>query len=204
MDDKVKVSVLGFSFNQARTGAYGLVLAEDDGVRRLMVIVGTPEAQAIAFKLQNTPPPRPLTHDLIQSIMSEFNLTLMEVNIYKYVDGIFYSKLVMENQGRISEVESRTSDAVGIALRTNSPIYTTEQIMQEFSVVFKEGEGEGEAENDKKNAIKSQVGIPFDYTSLSPSELSAMLKDALKGENYEQASILRDEINKKKKTDSNR
>ena len=198
MNEKIKLSVLGFSFNQAKTGAYGLVLAEEGSMRRLMVIVGTPEAQAIAFKLQDIPPPRPLTHDLIQSLMQEFDLKLIETNIYKYKDGIFYSKLLIEKDNCIVEVESRTSDAVGVALRMNAPIYTNEQIMQEIGVVFEENQM---AENVE---AKPELSLSVDYSLLSSTELNIMLNDAIEGEDYELASILRDEIDKKKKSDEER
>ena len=191
MGNKIKLSVLGFSFNQNRTGAYGLVLAEEDGPRRLMIVVGTPEAQSIAFRLQESIPPRPLTHDLFEGLLSAFDITLLEVNIYKYMDGVFYSKLTLRQEDRIVELESRTSDAVGIALRTKSPIYTSEDIMQELSVVFDEN-------NPENEDVKDDLDLSLDYSLLNQDELETMLEDAVQGEDYELASVLRDELNKKK------
>jgi len=193
MDSKVKLSVLGFSFNQTQSGAYGLVLAEEDGIRRLMIVVGTPEAQSIAFKLQGSVPPRPLTHDLFRSLLTEADITLREVEIYKYENGVFFAKLVLRQGDKDMEIESRTSDAVAIALRTKSPIYTTETIMQQQAVIFDENTAQEVSGNEERD------DLALDYSLLSPEELETLLKDAVDGEDYELASLLRDELKKKKK-----
>lgn len=194
MGNRVKLSVLGFSFNQTQSGAYGLVLSEEGGVRRLMVIVGTPEAQSIAFKLQDSAPPRPLTHDLIKTILSQLNVTLREVEIYKYEDGIFFSRIILEQEDKVIQLESRTSDAVAIALRTQSPIYTTEQIMRDHSIVFDENAAKETTKEEEVEDTKKEI----DYSLLNKSELEALLQEAVAGENYELASLLRDELEKKK------
>lgn len=189
MEDKVKLSVLGFSFNQTRTGTYGLVLAEEDGVRRLMVVVGTPEAQSIAFRLQGAEPPRPLTHDLMQALLNTFDIRLLEIDIYKYEDGVFFSKLLLKQKDRLVEIESRTSDAVAIALRTKSPIYTSEAIMKELGIIL-DDKSTDEISND-------DLEFDMDYSLLELDELESMLKDAIDGEDYELASMLRDELKRK-------
>lgn len=189
MEDKVKLSVLGFSFNQTRTGTYGLVLAEEDGVRRLMVVVGTPEAQSIAFRLQGAEPPRPLTHDLMQALLNTFDIRLLEIDIYKYEDGVFFSKLLLKQKDRLVEIESRTSDAVAIALRTKSPIYTSETIMKELGIIL-DDKSTDEISND-------DLEFDMDYSLLELDELESMLKDAIDGEDYELASMLRDELKRK-------
>lgn len=189
MEDKVKLSVLGFSFNQTRTGTYGLVLAEEDGVRRLMVVVGTPEAQSIAFRLQGAEPPRPLTHDLMQALLNTFDIRLLEIDIYKYEDGVFFSKLLLKRKDRLVEIESRTSDAVAIALRTKSPIYTSEAIMKELGIIL-DDKSTDEISND-------DLEFDMDYSLLELDELESMLKDAIDGEDYELASMLRDELKRK-------
>ncbi|MBP1618969.1 MAG: hypothetical protein H6Q14_2796 [Bacteroidetes bacterium] len=194
--ERVKLKVLGFSFNQTQTGTYGLVLAEELGKRRLMVIVGTPEAQSIAFELQHSVPPRPLTHDLFRTFINKFKISLVEALIYKYENGVFFSQLTFEQNGSVIQIESRTSDAVAIALRTNSPIYTTENIMQELAVVFDENE----------NVLSSppQRSVSADAPEIEEDtieELRLKLQAAINDENYELASILRDEISKKE--DSN-
>ncbi|WP_308600920.1 bifunctional nuclease family protein [uncultured Dysgonomonas sp.] len=192
MENKIKLSVLGFSFNQSQSGTYGLVLAEEDGLRRLMIVIGTPEAQSIAFKLQGSIPPRPLTHDLFQTLLAQLAILLLEVNIYKYEDGVFFSKMILRQGTEIIEIESRTSDAIAIALRTKSPVYTSEIIMQEQAVVFDDNTSEDNAsENEKDN-------LALDYSLLNEEELESLLKDAIDGEDYELASLLRDELLKKK------
>ncbi|SHE51904.1 bifunctional nuclease family protein [Dysgonomonas macrotermitis] len=195
--NKIKLSVLGFSFNQTQSGTYGLVLAEDGGVRRLMIVVGTPEAQSIAFKLQNTEPPRPLTHDLFYSFMESFGIELDEVFIYKYENGVFYSKLYFRQEGREVAVESRTSDAIGIALRSKSKIYTTEEIMQDLAVVFTEGDEETASKD--MFAGNDSTSYTDTYALLNQEELQSMLDDAIEHEDYELASLLRDEMEKRAK-----
>lgn len=193
MEEKVKLSVLGFSFNQTNSGAYGLVLAEEEGMRRLMVVVGTPEAQSIAFKLQGSVPPRPLTHDLFQTLLSQFGIILKEVLIYKYENGVYFSMITFRQGDKTIYLESRTSDAVAIALRTKSPIFTTEAIMQEQAIVFDENKLQDSSDDDERDHLA------LDYSLLNRDELETLLKDAIDGEDYELASLLRDELMKKKK-----
>jgi bifunctional DNase/RNase len=189
---RVKLKVLGFSFNQTQTGTYGLVLAEEFGRRRLMVVVGTPEAQSIAFELQHSVPPRPLTHDLFRTFINKFKISLSEALVYKYENGVFFSQLTFEQNGNVVQIESRTSDAVAIALRTNSPIYTTERIMQDLSVVFDE--------SDNVLSSPPQRSVSADAPEIEEDtidELKLKLQAAIDDENYELASILRDEISRK-------
>ncbi|MDR0823560.1 MAG: bifunctional nuclease family protein [Prevotella sp.] len=192
MEDKIRLSVLGFSFNQTQSGTYGLVLAEEDGVRRLMIVVGTPEAQSIAFKLQGSAPPRPLTHDLFQTLLSELSISLREVNIYKCENGVFFSRMTFRQGTKIIEIESRTSDAIAIALRTKSPIFTYESIMRSEAVILDENSEPGNIQEDEKD------NLALDYSLLNKDELETLLKDAIDGEDYELASLLRDELMKKK------
>jgi len=191
MEDKVRLSVLGFSFNQTQSGTYGLVLAEEEGLRRLMIVIGSPEAQSIAFRLQGSVPPRPLTHDLFQMLISQFGITLLEVEVYKYENGIFYSKIYLRQGTYNVEIESRTSDAIAIALRTKSPIYTTESIMREQGIIFDESTTVENTQEDEKD------NLALDYSLLNPEELEVLLKDAIDGEDYELASLLRDELKRK-------
>jgi len=192
MEDKIRLSVLGFSFNQTQSGTYGLVLAEEDGLRRLMIIVGTPEAQSIAFKLQGSIPPRPLTHDLFQSLLSQLSISLLEINIYKYENGVFFSRMIFRQENKTVEIESRTSDAIAIALRTKAPIFTSEFIMQSQAVVFDENITTEDLHEDEKD------NLALDYSLLNKDELETLLKDAIDGEDYELASLLRDELMRKK------
>ena len=119
--DRVKVTVLGISYSHLQQGAYLLVLAEEGGTRRVPVVVGTAEAQSIAIRLENLQPPRPMTHDLIANVGDAFGLQFKEVDIYRFENGIFYSHIVMSNGSRDVFIDSRTSDAVAIALRTSMP-----------------------------------------------------------------------------------
>lgn len=200
MRKRVKLTVLGFSFNQTQSGTYGLVLGEDDGVRRLMIIIGTPEAQSIAFKLHKTKPPRPLTHDLFQTLLTKLEIPLKEVIIYRYNDGVFYSRLVFVNhEGNLVSINSRTSDAIAIAIRTNSPIYTTESIMEELAVVFTDNVDETE-ESLISNLDEEPLITANDYTVFNDVELKDMLVNAIEGEEYELASLIQEEIDKREKS----
>lgn len=192
MGDRIKLSVLGFSFNQTQSSTYGLVLAEEDGIRRLMIVVGTPEAQSIAFKLQGSIPPRPLTHDLFKTLLSQLGATLREVEIYKYENGVFFSRMIFNQGDNTIQIESRTSDAIAIALRTKSPIYTSEDIMREQAIIFDENSIQDSAKEDEKD------NLALDYSLLNQDELEALLKEAIDGEDYELASLLRDELDRKK------
>ena len=195
MGSKVKLSVLGFSFNQTQSGTYGLVLAEEDGLRRLMVVVGTPEAQAIAFKLQNTEPPRPLTHDLFHTFMDKLDVVLQEVLIYKYDNGIFYSKLFFIQNDREVAIESRTSDAISLALRSKSPIYTTEDIMLELAITV--NDNDDDVDDQDMHGGNDTSDYMDDYSELDKVELASMLKTAIFDEDYELASLIRDELEKR-------
>ncbi len=191
MEDKIRLSVLGFSFNQTQSGTYGLILAEDEGARRLIVIIGTPEAQSIAFCLQGSIPRRAFAHDLFHMRTSVLGITLLKVVIYKDDNGVFHSKMHLRQGEHNIEIESRTSDAIAIALRTKAPIYTTKAIMAEQAIVFEENTSfEDEKEDEKDN-------LALDYSLLDIEELETLLKDAIEGEDYELASLLRDELKKK-------
>ncbi|HBX21290.1 MAG TPA: hypothetical protein DEF88_12680, partial [Porphyromonadaceae bacterium] len=138
MAEKVKLSILGISFSQVQAGAYALIFSEENGIRRLPIVIGTPEAQSIAIIMEGITPPRPLSHDLIHSIFKSLKIELVEVYIYKFEDGAFYSELLLRQHGQEFKIDSRTSDAVAIAIRTNSPIYTNEEIMRKMAIVFDE------------------------------------------------------------------
>lgn len=195
----VRLTVLGFSFNQMKTGTYGLVLAEIDGPRRLMIVVGAPEAQSIALRLQNIKPPRPLSHDLMKTILNNFDIYLKSAVIDKYDDGVFYSSLMLTKGDITRKIDSRTSDAIALALRVGAPIYTTEEIMQTMSVVFADGD-KNEFGMQADDADKVEVDEE-NINRLDIQELREMLQIAIQEENYEKASLLRDEINKKKQSE---
>ncbi len=187
---KVRLNILGLSYSQTQSGAYALILTEEEGDRRIPIIIGGVEAQAIAIKLEGLTPPRPLTHDLFLSFAQACGVSLVEVLMYKLEEGIFYSELVCQrNNGEIIRLDSRTSDAVALALRFNSPIYTYEDIIQKAGIVI-DFENIEETKNSKRSR-KKETG----YSGYSLDELQQMLKTAIEKEDYEKASAIRDEIN---------
>ncbi len=193
MSRKVKLSVLGISFSQVQAGAYALILAEENGIRRLPIVIGTPEAQSIAIVMEGIIPPRPLSHDLICSIWNELGVELQEVLIHKFEDGAFFSELLLLQNGKEYRIDSRTSDAVALAIRTHSPIFTTEEIMQKMAIVFDEQAPAGAIEpenNEPPQGEEELSGLRLDI-------LKNRLDDAVKEENYELATRLRDEINRR-------
>lgn len=193
MSQKIKLSILGISFSQVQAGAYALIFSEEQGIRRLPIVIGTPEAQSIALVMEGITPPRPLTHDLICSIWKELGIELKEVVIYKFEEGAFFSELLIEQNGKEHRIDSRTSDAVAIAIRTHSPIYTTEEIMRNMAVVFDEKSVKGGGESLQETNDKSEE----EMTDLRLDTLKERLRDAVREENYELATRLRDEINRR-------
>ena len=154
MDDRVKLKVMGITYSQIQNGAYALVLAEENGDRRIPIIIGTAEAQSIAIRLEHLTPPRPMTHDLFASFAQGFGIRLREVFVYHYEDGVFSSELLFDDGTRQIRIDSRTSDAIAIALRTQSPIYTTEKIISEAGIIFQEDPKEKKKEEKKVSKHK--------------------------------------------------
>ncbi len=202
---KIKLNVLGISYSQTQTGAYALVLTEENGERRIPIIIGGFEAQAIAIQLEGLKPPRPLTHDLFLNFAMSFGINLLEVNIYRLEEGVFYSQLICNNGGKDIEIDARTSDAIALALRFKCPIYTTEEILQKSGIIIDiESEDKTEPKSStsdktsgKKTHKKSSLSRD-EYKNLDVDTLKNLLDEAVKKEEYEKASIIRDEINKKK------
>jgi len=200
---KIKLNVLGISYSQTQTGAYALVLAEENGKRRIPIIVGGFEAQAIAIQLEGLKPPRPLTHDLFLNFARTFKINLLEVTVYKLEEGVFYSKLTCDNGRQIIEIDARTSDAIALALRFKCPIYTTEEIMRKSGIILdfeKETHSQSKSKSDpvaRKMRIKEDKPAE-ELSKISSQELKTLLDEAIKDENYERASIIRDEINRRK------
>jgi bifunctional DNase/RNase len=193
---RVKLKVLGISYSQTQSGAYALILVEENGERRIPIIIGGFEAQAIVIKLENLDPPRPLTHDLFKSFAKEFNITIIEVIIYKLEEGVFYSRLLCNNGEKEISIDSRTSDAVALALRFGCPIYTTEEILEKAGIIITSSDTETtpEPESDKLFEAGSSM-----FDNFSDEELYKMIDEAIKTEDYERAASIRDEIEKRKK-----
>lgn len=194
MTNKVRLSILGISFSQVQAGAYALIFAEENGIRRLPIVIGTPEAQSIAIVMENMTPPRPLAHDLMFNIFKSLSIELVEVFIYKFEEGAFFAELLLRQNDREYRIDSRTSDAVAIALRTNSPIFTTETIMQNMAIVFDEKEVLANELSTKEAEIQE---ISEDIEEVRIEALQKRLEEAIKDEDYELATKLRDEINRR-------
>jgi len=196
---KIRLNILGLSYSQTQTGAYALVLAEEDGERRIPIIIGGVEAQAIAIQLEELEPPRPLTHDLFKSFAVAFSINIVEVNIYRLHEGIFYSELICESGNNRVRIDSRTSDAVAIALRFKCPIYTSEEIIDKAGISLKiEGESaDSKVAPEKQVKTASAPRKPDPFEAYSKSQLQEMLDAAIGNEDYEKASQIRDELNKR-------
>jgi len=190
---RVKLKVLGLSYSQTQSGAYALVLAEESGDRRIPIIIGGFEAQAIAIELEALKPPRPLTHDLFVNFAMAFKIELIEVTIHRLEEGIFYSELLCDNGGTRIKIDARTSDAVALAIRFGSPIYTTNEILDKAGIILPV-EDRIRTDKSEKPEWPSKK-----YQNYSLTELKEMLQKAVEQENYEDASNIRDEIHKREK-----
>lgn len=193
---RVKLKVLGISYSQTQSGAYALILVEENGERRVPIIIGGFEAQAIVIKLENLDPPRPLTHDLFRNFAAEFNIMVIEVMIYKLEEGVFYSRLLCNNGEKEISIDSRTSDAVALALRFGCPIYITEEILDKAGITITTSDSDPAAETDRESLFDSGGS---GYDSYSDEELFKLIDDAVKTEDYEKAATIRDEIERRKK-----
>ncbi|HUW05444.1 MAG TPA: bifunctional nuclease family protein [Williamwhitmania sp.] len=194
---KIKLNVLGISYSQTQSGAYALVLSEENGTRRIPIIIGGFEAQAIAIQLEDLVPPRPLTHDLFLNFARTFGIELLEVNIYKLEEGVFYSNLLCFDGDKELTIDARTSDAIALALRFKCPIFTTDAIIEKAGIVL-----DPEEEASTKMSQPVPTHNPDDeesemYRNLTLPELEALLKEAINNEDYEKASKVQEEINKR-------
>ncbi|WP_462265384.1 bifunctional nuclease family protein [Mucilaginibacter sp.] len=195
---KLKLDIVGLSYSQTQSGAYALVLGEVSGRRRLPIIIGSFEAQAIAIEIEKMTPSRPLTHDLFKTFAQAYQIQIQEVIIYNLIDGIFYSKLICSDGKKTIEIDARTSDGIAMAVRFNCPIYTYEFILSTAGIVIEGNDFvylENMSEAPEEKTTPSAAG---NYTSLSDEELKAKLQEALADEAYEKAAKLRDELNKRK------
>lgn len=195
--EKVKLEIVGLSYSQTQSGAYALVLSEVEGGRRLPIIIGGFEAQAIAIELESMTPSRPLTHDLFKNFASEFSISLKEVLIYNLVEGIFYAKLICEQNGEQHEIDARTSDAIALAVRFKCPVFTYASIMDSAGIKLDDGEDLESPIEVNPSESSSEKEDKDDLSSMTVSELEKQLDGAVENENYELASKIRDEINRR-------
>jgi bifunctional DNase/RNase len=204
VDTKVKLRVQGLTNSQIQSGTYALVLAEENGPRRIPIIVGMAEAQSIALALEHIVPPRPLAHDLLFAFFRTFDIHLLEVYIYKFEEGIFFSELLFEKEGQQSRIDSRTSDAIAIALRVKCNIYASEKIVRECGIELDEPSTYEEDEEDLMynpgpEDIADEMQLGKWLSLLDYSDLKSRLEDAVTHEDYEHAKIYRDELRRREK-----
>ena len=200
---KVRLEIVGLSYSQTQSGAYALVLGESTGSRRLPIIIGGFEAQAIAIELEKMTPTRPLTHDLFKAFSETFSIEVTEILIYNLVEGIFYAKLVCTDGTREVEIDARTSDAIALAVRFNCPIFTYEFILKSAGIVLDDETlptNESNMSSEPVEEISSSNNPEGEYKSKSTEELKNLLETALDEEQYELASKIRDEINNRKES----
>jgi uncharacterized protein len=195
---KIKLDIVGLSYSQTQSGAYALVLGEISGRRRLPIIIGSFEAQAIAIEIEKMTPSRPLTHDLFKSFGQAYHISVQEIIIYNLVDGIFYSKLICSDGKKVAEIDARTSDAIAVAVRFDCPIYTYEFILSTAGIVIEGNDFvylENISETPEEKTTSAATG---GFAALSTDELKTKLQEALSEESYEKAAKIRDELNRRK------
>ncbi len=199
----IKLTIKGISYSQTQSGAYALVLSEMDGTRTLPIIIGAFEAQSIAIALEKEiRPPRPLTHDLFKSFADRFYINVKQVIIHKLVDGVFFSSLICERDGIEEIIDTRTSDAIALAVRFQAPIFTYENILDKAGIYLKIDEDlsdeESLSEEEFELTFEEESGEEAaEFTQLSISQLHDQLNDAVANEDYELAAKIRDEISKR-------
>jgi hypothetical protein len=197
---KIKLEILGLSSSQSQTGSFALVLGETEGSRRLPIIIGMFEAQAIAIEIEKILPNRPMTHDLFKSFANNFHFTVEEIVISDLKEGVFFAKIVCSDGLKRSEIDARPSDAIAIGLRFDSPIFTYEAILAEAGIVLTdEQEEEAEPKAEPKSKVKKEAGAKKgdDFKNYSVEKLNEMLKEAIDKEDYERAAKIRDELSKR-------
>lgn len=192
--DRIKLKVLGLSYSMSQAGAYALILADEQDLHRIPIVIGMPEAQSIAIQLEKMQTQRPLTHDLIKHLANALHATLKEVFIYRLDAGIFYSELLFEAGEQQVRLDSRTSDAIALALRYDCPIYAVPEIVEKAGILVTQEASQTEVLESK--ALHTKEGMAEAY---SAQELTRMLEEAVRNEEYERASQLRDALREKSK-----
>lgn len=197
----IRLNIKGISYSQTQSGAYALILSEENGKRKLPIVIGAFEAQSIAIALEkDIRPPRPLTHDLFKNFSDRFGIIVKQVIIHKLVDGVFYSSLICENNNKEEIIDARTSDAIALALRFSAPIFTYKNILEKAGVKLNidlENQKSEDLIDDEVPNEKSEDFSKNTFNKLSLPELKNLLKKAVDDENYEVAAKIRDEISKR-------
>lgn len=190
---KIELDIIALTHSITHSNSYAVVLGERSGNRRLPIVIGPFEAQAIAAAMERMQPARPLTHDLLKNICVEFSVDLKEIIISNLVEGVFYATLICERLGEVVEIDARTSDAVALAVRFEAPIYTYEFIIEQAGIAM-----EDTKESTKRVPTKaSERGASGDYSRIPLDKLNTMLNEAIEKEDYERAARIRDEINRR-------
>ncbi|MEM6734964.1 MAG: bifunctional nuclease family protein [Bacteroidota bacterium] len=190
--DKIKLEILGLSSSQSQSGSFALVLGEVGGNRRLPIIIGMFEAQAIAIEIEKIVPNRPMTHDLFKAFALNFEIEIKEVYISDLKEGVFFARIICEHNGQIFEIDSRPSDAIAIGLRFNVDFYTNENILNEAGIVLTD-----EYEEEMVHAEPRKTNEKINLEDHSSTELEKLLNEALEKEDYEKAARIRDVLNKR-------
>lgn len=203
----VRLNIKGISYSQTQNGAYALILSEEDGDRKLPIVIGAFEAQSIAIALEKEiMPPRPLTHDLFKTFANRFEITVKQVIIHKLLDGVFYSSIICERDHIEEIIDARTSDAIALALRFNAPIFTYKNILDTAGISTETETKKIEGSKKTEAVIEELItGSPqeslkqpkTDYSNKSLKSLKKMLEEAVANEDYEKAAGIRDEISKR-------
>ena len=217
MEDLYRLRLTGITYNQIETGVYALILEEETSGRRLPIIIGYPEAQAIECKLQEIKTPRPLTHDLMANMLYTFAIDLKSVLIKKLPTGVFAADITLESSGTLRTIDARSSDAIALAIRTGAPIYTTYDVLEESSYLPEErrentasGErrdsstdannSEGSRSSSRSDRRESGSGVPESLSDLSEEKLQKLMQKAVDSENYEEAARIKKELDGRKET----
>ncbi|NND62150.1 MAG: bifunctional nuclease family protein [Flavobacteriaceae bacterium] len=204
----VRLNIKGISYSQTQNGAYALILSEEDGERKLPIVIGAFEAQSIAIALEKEiKPPRPLTHDLFKNFSDRFEIVVKQVIIHKLVDGVFYSSIICEKDKLEEIIDARTSDAIALALRFKAPIYTYKNILDKAGIYLKTPGKEDDISKKEEAVIEELISgedkeaarFTEDFSKHTLKELNTMLDEAVSNEDYEKAAAIRDEISKRGK-----
>jgi bifunctional DNase/RNase len=196
--EKIPLEIVALSHSVSHTHNYAVILGEVDGKRRLPIVIGGFEAQAIAVAMEGMMPTRPLTHDLFKSTLDNFGIEIQEVVINNLLDGVFHARLICDFNGKIAEIDSRTSDAIAMAVRYGCPVYTYEFILEAAGVELEETEEEtgDDLKPKPRRSRTKKVAMPF--SEQSHAELTELLAKVINDEDYEKAALIRDELNKRK------
>ncbi len=198
MENKIELEILGLSSSQSQTGSFALILGEVHGNRRLPIIIGMFEAQAIAIEIEEIAPNRPMTHDLFKNFSENFDIEISHVNISFLKEGVFYAEIHCKSGNKVSVIDARPSDAIALALRFEAPIHSNEKVLSEAGIVIEEDESNESPEaSELLDHVDEVIQEEIDHGEPSLEELNLKLEEALKAEDYEQAAKIRDEINKK-------